>query len=337
MQFGFSHHPMEHHDRHVWLVQEAERLGYDVAWMPDQTFQRDPYVMLAAIGQATERITIGLAVTNPYTRHPAVAARAIGTVEEFAPGRLVFGVGAGNPREVVAALGLADGHAAGRCAEMVQIVRDLLSGQTVDFAGEHFVLNGVRLRFDVPRPVPVFLAGRGPHVLRAAGRVADGVIVGGMATRHGLEYALGEVRAGAEKAGRRLEDLAVMSWTGCEVTDDRPARVERRKPVVAHVIGGAPMEALLGAGLAESTAVEVKNAYHERGDQYAARYVTEECVDAFSIIGDAQFCRERIGVLAEAGAQQFSVLMPYNSTVEEHRDRLVAFAEAVFPQWGPSR
>lgn len=337
MQFGFSHHPREHHERHIWLVREAERLGYEFAWVPDQTFHRDPYVMLAAIGQATERIILGLAVTNPYTRHPAVTARAIGTVEEFAPGRVVLGVGAGNPREVVRALGLADGHVAQRCEEMIRIVRGLLAGEEVNVTGAHFTLDGVRLSFDVPAQIPLYIAGRGRHVLRAAGRSADGVIIGAMATPQAFEYALSHVRHGAQAADRSVNDMDLVSWIGCEVTDDRTSGLERRKPVIAHVVGGAPMEALLGAGLPEATAARIKDAYHERDSAYAAQFVTEECVDTFSIVGGPQYCRERIEALADAGARQFSVNLPQGGSVEEHRGRLEAFAEAVFPlRAGPS-
>ena len=56
MRFGFSHHPEEHYREHAQLVAHAERLGWDQAWLPDQTFHRDPYVVLAACAAATERI-----------------------------------------------------------------------------------------------------------------------------------------------------------------------------------------------------------------------------------------------------------------------------------------
>ena len=114
LRFGFAHVPSEHVDRHVELVQLAEELGFDCAWIPDQTFYRDPYVVLAALARATSTIALGVGVTNPFTRHPAMTARAIASVEELAPGRVALGVGAGNVRELLAPLGLpsSDGCAA---------------------------------------------------------------------------------------------------------------------------------------------------------------------------------------------------------------------------------
>ena len=85
MRFGFGHVPSGHYQRHVELVQRAERLGFDTAWIADQTFYRDPYVILAALATSTERIGLGLGATNPFTRHPAMTSRAIASSRRWRP------------------------------------------------------------------------------------------------------------------------------------------------------------------------------------------------------------------------------------------------------------
>ena len=55
MKFGFAHILTENFQRHVELVQLGEALGYDFAWVPDQTFFADPYVVLGAMALATAR------------------------------------------------------------------------------------------------------------------------------------------------------------------------------------------------------------------------------------------------------------------------------------------
>src|SRR5918999_3272924 len=161
LAFGFAHVPSEHWSRHVELVREAERLGFDYAWIPDQTFYRDPYVILTALALSTERIRLGVGVTNPYTRHPAMAGRAIASVSELAAGRVSLGVGAGNVRELLSPLGLAFDRPAARCREMVELVKRTLEPSTngTGYVGDVYRMEGASLEFAVDEPIPVYLAG----------------------------------------------------------------------------------------------------------------------------------------------------------------------------------
>src|SRR5689334_25248596 len=73
----------------------VEDLGYDGLWLADQRFYREPYVSLAYCATRTSKIQLGVGVTDPYTRHPALTAMAIATLDEVAHGRAVLGIGAG--------------------------------------------------------------------------------------------------------------------------------------------------------------------------------------------------------------------------------------------------
>jgi 5,10-methylenetetrahydromethanopterin reductase len=330
MEFGFGHVLSEHYQNHVALVRVAEELGYDYAWIPDQTFYRDPYVVMAAMGLATERIQIGVGVTNPYTRHPAMAARAIATLDEVAPGRIHLGVGAGNRKELLNPLGLDSSYAAAKCREMVELVRALLSGETVDYRGEHYQAVEIPMDFQARPDIPLHIAGRGALVLQAAGEVADGVIIGGLCTPKGIGYALKQVNKGANKSGRDRTDMHVVSWVTIDVTEDRESALHDIRPVVAHIIGGAPLGVLQAIDLPMDTVETIKAIYVDEGIDQAAKHVTEECIDAFTIIGDAQTCIERIRSLSEAGVTQVSMLMPPGS-VAQYEQRLRHFADAIFP------
>ena len=68
--------------RTVALAVQAERWGFDGLLLADsENLVGDPYVELALAAQATERLRLGPAVTNPLTRHPAVTASAIATLQ----------------------------------------------------------------------------------------------------------------------------------------------------------------------------------------------------------------------------------------------------------------
>jgi len=330
MKFGFGTKPSEHYQDYIAMVQEAEALGYDFAWVPDQTFYRDPFMILGAVGLATQRIQLGVGVTNPYTRHPAMVARSLATLDELAPGRAHLGIGAGNRKELLDPLGLDGAHAGPMCREMVEVVRPLLDNQVARHRGQYFQADGVRLDFPVANRIPCYIAGRGQHVLRAAGEVADGAIIGGLCTPQGVTYALDQVRAGAEKAGRHLQSMELVAWVTCRVTDDREAAFRELRPVISHLVGGAPLEVLNAVGLNPETVQQIKSVYKADGIEASAVYVTDECIEAFTLVGGGPELVQRIRALGQAGITQIATLMPPGSATQ-HRAILRHFAEAVMP------
>ena len=78
------------------FVKQCEDAGFDgVGILDSQLLERDCFVSMAAAVQATERINVASAVTNPATRHPSVVASAAQTVSELAPGpRARYGLAA---------------------------------------------------------------------------------------------------------------------------------------------------------------------------------------------------------------------------------------------------
>ena len=330
MRFGFGHVPAEDYRRHVRLVQVAEELGFDYAWIPDQTFHRDPVPLVAAMALATSRIRIGLAVVNPYTRHPAMVARTAGTLDEIAGGRFRLGIGAGNRKELLQPLGLDEGDAARRCREMAEIVRAFVGGGRVDYQGVHFRTSQAGLDFQARPDLEIYIAGRGPMVLQAAGAVADGAIIGALCTPAGIEYALEQIGRGASSVGRDISHMDIVSWVTCHITADRAIAVDELRPSVAHIIGGAPLSVLEAVGLPLELMRQIKGVYRSQGIPKAARLVTTDCVDRLAIVGDANECARRIRELELAGVTQFAYLMPPGNT-RQHEQRLRAFASAIFP------
>jgi len=79
----------------VAAVHRAEQLGLDEFWIGDEGPARDPFTLLAAAAAVTTRIRLGVAVTNPYVRHPAITAVAAMTIQELSDGRAILGIGPG--------------------------------------------------------------------------------------------------------------------------------------------------------------------------------------------------------------------------------------------------
>ena len=149
----------------------AERIGFDSVWVIDsQLLCREVTITLAAILMATQRIRAATGVTQPVTRHASVMASAMATLSELSGGRAIMGIGTGFSS--LRTIGLPQAKIAD-VETYVAAVRGLLRHENVMFAGTDAALTWM----DAPAPVPIVIAGTGPRMIRAAGRIADGVIL----------------------------------------------------------------------------------------------------------------------------------------------------------------
>ena len=180
-------------------VARAEALGWDYAFVPDSQLRRhDTYVLLAFAAQSTGRIHLGPLLANPVTRHPTVTAGSIATVDAVSSGRAILGLGIGDT--AVRLAGLRPAKVATLEAATAAI-RSLLRDEPLEVGAAR------PARLPHPRPVPVWIAAAGPRMLRAAGRVADGVFIRAGRDETVLRSAVDAVRAGAGEAGRDPSDV----------------------------------------------------------------------------------------------------------------------------------
>ena len=81
----------------VRLAPKAESSGFESVWVAETRITRDAVVPMVAIAGATERVRVGSAIMNVFTRGPVVIAITFVSLEEVAPGRIVMGLGTGSP------------------------------------------------------------------------------------------------------------------------------------------------------------------------------------------------------------------------------------------------
>jgi 5,10-methylenetetrahydromethanopterin reductase len=196
----------------------AEDVGFSLVGVADsQSVFREMYVTMALCAQATRRVRIGPSVTNPITRHPAVAASGIATLDEIAPGRAFFGLGSGDS----AILNLAERPSTlADLRAYVEAVRALHTRGETTWRGRLARLTWAK------RAIPIYLSAEGPRTLELAGEIADGVIV-----NVGLEPALvkdavARVHAGARRAGRDPASVDLWTMVRANVTDDVAAGID---------------------------------------------------------------------------------------------------------------
>src|SRR6266566_1163124 len=172
-------------------ARKIEHLGYSVLTVPDHLadlFAPMPAVLSAA--EATKHLRVGTNVLNNDFRHPVLVAREAATVDLLTDGRLELGLGAGYVKSEYEQVGLRfdlGGARVERLAEAVVIVRRLLTGERVTFAGRHYRVTDhtvYPLPVQQPHP-PILIGGNGPQLLTLAAKEADIISLTGITFRRG--------------------------------------------------------------------------------------------------------------------------------------------------------
>ncbi|MDR7544086.1 MAG: LLM class flavin-dependent oxidoreductase [Armatimonadota bacterium] len=322
--------------RLVSLAQQAEALGYGYVWYADERFFREVYSGLALIAARTSRVRLGPGVTDPYSRHPALTAMAIATLDEMSEGRAVLGLGAGISgfRE----LGVARERPAVAIREAVEVVRALLRGDRVTYNGQVIRTSDARLNFTPPRAdVPIYVASNAPRGLEVAGRVADGAIMQGCVSDLALQYFKTHVARGERAAGRLPGQVALVARVNVCIDDDpRAARDLMRRSVANSLLAQQPdFPGFLAAGLEipQTLREAVAGSSYGYGSDAPARIapsIPDAFVDALTLAGTAEDVTAGASRLIAAGIRQ---LLIFPMDLEKRIERTIErFASDVLPR-----
>jgi 5,10-methylenetetrahydromethanopterin reductase len=315
-------HPM---DELAGSGRTLESLGYSNIWVPDERLLRNVYVSLATLAGATERIGLGTAVTNPYTRHPAITAAAIATIDELSGGRTTLALGAGGG---LGAYGITRTSPVQALRETTEIVRRLTSNETVSYDGTLFSLASTQLDFPALRPVPIYLAARGPKILQLAGEIANGAIIGGFADAGGIGYAQQMIHRGMERAGRDESEVDQMAWLYVSASPDRAAaRTAVSKIVLASLVTSRPILGELRLDLPKSLIDHLDSTgwvFPRETPAQASALLPDHLVDAFAVYGTPAECVERLRAIQACGISHlcFVLFPPEGDTVTSLAERL---------------
>lgn len=297
------------------LAGQAEALGFDYLWYADERFYREVYASLTLCARHTTRLRLGPCVTDPYSRHPALTAMAIATLDELSGGRAVLGIGAGVSgfRE----LAIARTRPAAAIREAIDVIRALLRGETVTYRGALITVDGAKLNFAPPRAeIPIYVASNAPRGLETAGRVADGAIMQGCVADAALAYFRDHVARGAARAGRDAAAVDLVARINVCIHDDPAvARDLMRRSVAVSLIAQQPtFPGFVAAGLEVPPQIRQAVAgltygYLSDAAAQVAPLVPDAFVDALTLAGPVETVAAGVARMQRAGITQF-VLYP---------------------------
>ena len=291
------------------MAANFEGAGWDGIYMADtQNLTAEVYVSLGVAAASTERMKLATGVTNPVTRHPAVAASSIATVQAASGGRAVLGIGRGDSS--LGYLGRKPASVA-TFEEYVARVRSYLHGAEVDLGDA--TSQNVWIADSGQPPVPIDVAATGPKVIAVAARHADRVTFAVGADPHRLRESIALVRSEREAAGLDPASISVGAYVNVVAHPDvETARLIARggTAVFAHFSGmaGAPGTNTADDAVFESIDKNYDMSGHASADAAHAASLPDDFIDRFAVTGPVGHCISRLSEMVEAGAERLVVV-----------------------------
>ena len=140
----------------------------------------DPMAVMSASAVQTERVRLGVAVTDAVRRHPAVLAQTFLTLDHLSHGRAILGLGVGEAENILP-FGFSYERRASRLIEAIEMIRLLwLTIEPVDYEGEFWTLDQAILGAEPYGDALRDLAGRPPPARAARGRAPGRRLAAGL-------------------------------------------------------------------------------------------------------------------------------------------------------------
>lgn len=209
------------------IYRELEEIGYDGVFSFEA--KHDPFLTLAVASEHTKNVRLGTAIAIAFARNPMNLANLGYDMQSISGGRFILGLGTQVRPHIERRFSSVWSHPARRMREIILAIRAIWNcwegNEKLAFEGEFYTHKLMIPAFDPgPNPFgppPIYSGGFGPLMTAVAGEVSDGFISHPFNTRKSLlENTLPALERGLAKAGRRREDLHIMSATLVVTADD---------------------------------------------------------------------------------------------------------------------
>lgn len=303
-------HPI---DYEINMVKYAEERGFSEIWQADTRLARDCVVMMSAFLSNTSTIRIGSGILPIYSRNPAVIAASWSTMWEMAgrpddQGRVMLGLGAWW-EPIASRVGVDRRKPLTAMRENIEAIRQLFTMEEVSYQGEFVHLDRVKL--DVaygdtsPRDIPIYIGATGNKMLELSGEIADGVLLNYVVSVDYIRRAIERVAAGAERAGKSLDDIDRPELIVCSLSDEEPeAAMAEAKKLVAYYLATEP-HIMKASKVSEDLLEEVQSIMSwpatEEDYRRASQVIPDEVARNLMAVGTSKQCRAKVREYVQAG------------------------------------
>ncbi|MGW7418823.1 LLM class F420-dependent oxidoreductase [Streptomyces sp. NPDC054813] len=296
-----------------------ESVGLDTVWVAE-AYGFDSPTIMGYLAARTERMKIGSAILNVYSRTPALIAQTAAGLDAISGGRAIIGLGASGPQVVEGWHGKAYDKPLGRTREVIELTRRILRRETIDHHGIT----------DMPRPgglgkplkiltrpvraeVPLYVASLGPANVRMTAEIADGWLPTLFIPEKAQDVWGTPLAEGAARRDPALGPLQIVAGGLLAIGEDAAAARDLVRPRIALYVGGmgAPgknfYNDLAVAYGYEKEARLIQELYLAGRHRDAAAAVPGEFCELISLCGPEGYVRDRIAAFREAGVTTLDV------------------------------
>ena len=316
------------------IADVADVAGFNTFWIPDMNPSSpylEQYVTLSAVVAITERMMIGPGVSNPYSRHPAMIARAIATLYDLSNGRVFLGFGAGGAL-ALKPLGFPLWDQPYRSVlDAVESIKKLLAGETVTVKSKYFTIDSLSFNKEPKRDVPIYIGARSPNMLRLAGKIADGVVLS--SSIEYIELAKKYIQEGLNHRNRKMEDFKIINWVPSAFAKRPDESYDMVKLRVATYLLYHPISMLKKINFDIDRLNEIRVAFNRGERDIAKDLVSEKMINKFSICGSTKEILSKISAFKDAGVSEIVFGDPFSEneivTINELRKSLLPIIKKI--------
>ena len=335
-------------------AESAEAAGWHgLAVVDSQNRAGDAWMALSIAAHRTERLQLATAVTNPVTRHPAIAASAAATLQIQSGGRAVLGIGRGD--SALAHLGRAPASVA-TLEQYLIALQTYLSGESLPFDALDFhpvaappvadleladTPEASRLLWLDPAlpKVPVEVAATGPRVIAAAARRADRIMFQLGADAERITWGIETARQARAAAGKSMEGLAFGAFVRVICHPDIAVARELAAGGLATTMRFSVMHGNVVGPVTEAqreVLLKIRQSFdmkhHARAGASHLRALTPAFIDQYAVVGPPASCIKRLRELAALGLTRLTIPGPsLGADPKEARRAQQMFAAEVLP------
>ena len=315
-----------------WL-QVAESSGFDLLSTGDsQSLWADPFITMTVAALQTTRPRIGVTVSNPQTRHPAVVASSLVALQQLSGGRIVYGLSSGD--SALRNIGLRPARLT-ELEDYGRAVKGLCAGETVTYQGRELAMPWGRA------PISLWMAAEGPRTQFLAGQIADGVVLHTALDPAVYAAAVANISAGAQSVGRSMAEIEVWCMAAMQLAASEAEGIHALRFQLAGIANFAYRFHMEGKAVPVEYQAPLRELHRrydsghhvdrEGGDAHAALIdelgLTDFIANRSVIAGPPSRCVERIREVAAFGASNLIV----SQFVEDQFSFMQTFAQEIRP------
>jgi len=298
----------------IEVAQQAEAAGATSIWMAEHLGYREAAVSCMAFAMKTKSAMVLPTAVMPYLWHPMPTAMQFATMAEVFPGRVGLAVSVGNLMNLQES-GIIPTRPVRVIREYLTALRALWAGETVEMEGHAFELNGARLAFAPPQPIPIFVASTGPQILNLSGRIADGVLFSGGLSLGFTRRCVALADEGVQQAGRDPADVRKAGFVYFACSKNGSDAIQANREKLAFLFRNRAQAENIASVDVPIDHDAIMDLVKKRDIPGAAKLIPEEAVPQFSVAGTPEECRAGLQAYIDAGVDE--PVIEVSGTAEE--------------------